>query len=384
MRVDLPYGSTPYAVDLAERDATVLLAQNLPPPLPLDGLLRSALDAPRGNPLAIRPGERVTLIVSDATRHEPRAAFVDALRERVPDVRWTVAVATGTHGPARLDELALPPDLLRDATIVNHDGHRAEHLVDLGATSRGTPVRVHRCLVDTDHVIATGCIRPHYFAGFGAGAKALFPGLGEATAIRINHRLKTDAHSRAGIVDGNPCREDLEDAVRRIATPTFLLNAVVGPDENIHAAVAGDLFVAFRAGVDIARPWFTVRARPAPLVIASDALPVTASLYQAAKIFAASAPLVAANGTLAVVAECADGIGPLDVVNEAIFRIGVLPRMRPGVKLVLVSALAEHDVRQTLVAHAPSIDAVLAATPAATAPILVLPRASHLLAEPTS
>jgi nickel-dependent lactate racemase len=384
MRVDLPYGSATYAVDLAGRDVTVLHAQDLPPPSPLDVLLRSALDAPHGGPLAIRPTSRVTLIVSDATRHEPRAAFVDALRERIPDVRWTVAIATGTHGPARLDDLALPPDLLRDATIVNHDGHRDEHLVELGTTARGTPVRVHRCLVETDHVIATGCIRPHYFAGFGAGAKALFPGLGEATAIRINHQLKTDPHSRAGIVDGNPCRDDLEDAVRLVPTATFLLNAVVGPDEHVHAAVAGDLFAAFRAGVDIARPWFTVRAHPSPLVIASDARPVTATLYQAAKIFAASAPLVAENGTLVVVAECADGIGPLDVVNEAIFRIGVLPRMRPGVKLVLVSALAENVTRQTLVAYAPSVDAVLAASPHVSGPILVLPRASHLLAEAPS
>ena len=72
-----------------------------------------------------------------------------------------------------------------------------------------------------------------------------------------------------------------------------------------------------------------MRARPAPLVIASDALPVTASLYQAAKIAAAAAPLVEPGGTLVVAAECTDGIGPLDVVNEAIFRIGVLPRLAP-------------------------------------------------------
>jgi nickel-dependent lactate racemase len=388
MRVELPYGSAPYAVDLAGRDANVLRARVLPRPRPLEGLLRGALDAPIGRPLEIGPGSRVTLIVSDATRHEPRAAFVDALRERVGGVRWTVAIATGTHGPADLDQLALPPDLLRDATIVNHDGHRSDHLVELGTTARGTPIRVHRCLVEADHVIATGCIRPHYFAGFGAGAKALFPGLGEAAAIRINHQLKTDAHARAGIVEGNPCRDDLEEAVHRVRTPTFLLNAVVGPDEAIHAAVAGDLFAAFRAGAEIARPWFTVLARPASLVIASDARPVTSTLYQAAKIFAAAAPLVAENGTLVVVAECADGIGPLDVVNEAIFRTGVLPRMRSGVKLVLVSALAENEVNQTLVAYASSVAAVLAATArpitAGSDPILILPRASHLIAEASS
>jgi lactate racemase len=384
MRVDLPYGSAPVAVDLTGRAARVLTAQELPSPPPVEDLLRDAIDTPQGATLEVPPGARVTLIVSDATRHEPRGAFIAALRERVSDVRWTIAIATGTHGPARLDDLALPPDLLREATIVNHDGHCDDGLVDLGATSRGTPVRVHRCLVETDRVFATGCIRPHYFAGFGAGAKALFPGLGDATAIRINHRLKTEPHACAGIVDGNPCRDDLEEAVRRIPTRTFLLNAVVGPDERVHAAVAGDLFVAFRAGVALSRPWFTVRAKPASLVIASDALPMTASLYQAAKIFAAAAPLVAANGTLMVVSECTNGIGPLDVVNEAIFRIGVLPRLKPGVKLVLVSSLSEAETKQTLVTYAPSVESALASMSPSAEPILVLPRASYLIAEATS
>jgi lactate racemase len=384
MRVDLPYGSAPYAIHLPGRAAEVLNAQTLTPPQAVEGLLGAALDAPIGARLDIRPGARITLIVSDTTRKEPRAAFVAAIRERITDARWTIAIATGTHGPSRIDDLGLPGDLLADATIVNHDGHRNDDIVELGSTARGTPIRVHRSLVECDQVIATGCIRPHYFAGFGAGAKALFPGLGEATAIRINHKLKTDPGSRAGIVDGNPCRDDLEDAVRHIPTPAFLLNAVVGPDELIHAAVAGDLISAFRAGVAIARPWFTVRARPAALVIASDALPVTASLYQAAKIFAAAAPLVAENGTLVVAAECTDGIGPLETVNEAIFRIGVLPRLRPGVRLVLVSALSQTETARTLVTYAPSVDAVLAQSAPTSDPILVLPHASHLIAEATS
>src|SRR5205823_12754576 len=168
-------------------------------------------------------GRRVTVAVSDATRAEPRAAFLDALRRHLSGVEWTIAIATGTHGPADVDRLGLPA-WARAATIVNHDGRSG--LVDLGTTARGTPVRVHRCVVDADLVIATGCIRPHYFAGFGAGVKAIFPGLGDATAIRINHRLKTEPGARAGIVDGNPVREDLEEAVARVATPKRLLNGV--------------------------------------------------------------------------------------------------------------------------------------------------------------
>lgn len=342
-------------------------------------LIDEALDAPIGGPplrVLAAAGARVTLIVSDATRDEPRAAFVAAVRRRFPDVRWTLAVATGTHGPAALGALGLPAEVLRDAVVVNHDGHRDDDLVTLGVTARGTPMCVHRCVVDAELVIATGCIRPHYFAGFGAGVKAIFPGLGAAAAVRTNHRWKSDPRSRAGIVDGNPCREDLEEAVALVSTPTFLLNGVCAPDGGIRAVVAGDLLAAFRAGVALARPWFTVRTRPAALVIASDVAPVTSSLYQAAKIAAAVAPLVAAGGRLVVVAECSEGIGPLDVVNEAILRIGVLPRLAPGVTLHLVSSLSAASVSYTLFTFAAAAERLLGA-----ARVLVVPRASQLLCD---
>jgi nickel-dependent lactate racemase len=373
VRIDLPYGSHPYPLDLADRDATVLEPRPLPDPPPVEALLERALDE---SPLPqLAAGARVTLIISDPTRDEPRAALVAAVRRRLPRAHITIAVATGTHGPCKGGSLGLPLGV----AVLNHDG--ATNVVNLGTTTRGTPVHIHRCVVDADLVVATGCIRPHYFAGFGAGAKAIFPGLGWRTAIRINHRLKIEPGARAGVVDGNPCREDIEEAVRFVRTPTFLLNGVCGPDGRIHAAVAGDIFADFRRGADIARPWFTIRARPAPLVIASDALPVTASLYQAAKIAAAAAPLVEPGGTLVLAAQCPDGTGPLDVVNEAIFRIGVLPRLPTGARLVLVSDLPSWVVANTLLDHAASLADVLARTPGR---VLVIPRASQLICESSS
>ncbi|HEY5951723.1 MAG TPA: lactate racemase domain-containing protein [Kofleriaceae bacterium] len=375
MRLELPYGTLSLSVDVGNREVELVEPQRLPPPPALDFLIDRALANAR------LTGRRITLIVSDPSRREPRDAFVRAIRERIDDAHWTIAVATGTHGPCRLSDLGLSDAALRDATIVNHDGHRPVDLVQVGITARGTPVRVHRCLLDAALVIATGCIRPHYFAGFGAGVKALFPGLGEAAAIRINHRLKTEPSSRAGVFVGNPCRDDLEEAVSLIPTPTFLLNGVCRPDDLIEDVVAGDLVDAFRKGAALAKRLFTVRAKPAATVIASDALPVTATLYQAAKIAAATAPLVQPGGTLVVAAQCLEGVGPLDVVNEAIFGIGVLPRLPPGARLVLVSDLGEATTQQTLLDYAPSVEAILAKT---SGPIAVVPRASQLICEPTS
>lgn len=376
----LPYGRAPLQLELAGRNASVLELPRAPTLRPLAERLEAALAAPIGRPPVeqmVAANARVTVIVSDVTRAEPRAEFLSALRARIPSARWTIAIATGTHGPCGIDKLALPSSLLAGATIVDHDGHSDANLVSLGITSRGTEARVHRCLVDADLVVATGCIRPHYFAGFGAGVKAIFPGLGAARDIRQNHALKREPGARAGIVVGNPCRDDLEEAVGMLRTPTFLVNGVCDADNGIQAVVAGDPVAAFHAGVALARPWFTVKAEPADIVIASDVLPVSASLYQAAKIAAATAPLVRAGGLLVIAAECPDGIGPLTVVNEAIFRIGVLPRLAEGVRLGLISSLPEAEVRATLL-EAMSVADVLSQIHNR---MLVVPRASQLLAE---
>jgi lactate racemase len=376
LEVELPYGRSPLRVVGARSHIEVLRARELEPPTALDAMIDAALDQPLSSKRLselVQPNGRMTVIVSDSTRDEPRASFLRAIRRRVPpSVRVTIAVATGTHGPCSVADLGLDEELLHGAELVMHDGHSDASLVELGTTAHGTPVRVHRAVVDAELVVATGCIRPHYFAGFGAGIKAIFPGLGQAAAIRSNHRLKSEPGARAGIVDGNPCREDLRAAVGMIATPMFLLNGVCAPAGHVQAVVAGDVDRAFNAGVELARPWFSVVAAQASLVIASDVLPVSASLYQAAKIAAAAAPLVAADGELVIAAECADGIGPLQTVNEAIFRIGVLPRLARGARISLVSALSRDLVEQTLLAFK-------AGLPVIDRRALILPRASQLI-----
>lgn len=366
--IRLPYGSAPYELDLAA-PAEVLGLPRLPAPPPLRDLLGAALERPIGSDaLRSRRPSRVTIIVSDHTRDEPREAFVDAILDALGPTRVTLAIATGTHGPSGL---RLPR---RFAEVVDHDGHRDDDLVELGVTPRGTPVRLHRCLVDADLVVATGCIRPHYFAGFGAGIKAVFPGLGAARDIRINHRLKTEPRARAGIIDDNPCRADMADAAALLPTPVFLVNGVCGPDHEVRGVVAGDPVRAFHAGVELARPWFTVPPTTAPTVIASDSLPVTASLYQASKIAAAVAPLVEPNGIIILVAECADGIGPLDVVNQAIYDIGIKPRLPPGVSIALVSSLDRATVEPSYAAWAPRAEPLVRP-----GRVLVVPRASHII-----
>jgi nickel-dependent lactate racemase len=384
IRLALDYGREPLSIDLPDGSVVIRAPTPADSPPSIDHLLTDALDHPvEAAPLEQHAAARVLVLVSDQTRAEPRRALVDAVLARLPpasDIR--IAITTGTHGPpdsAALARHLSPAARARLSGWILHDGFDRSQLVSLGTTPRGTPVTVNRAVIDADLVVATGCIIPHYFAGFGAGCKALFPGLGGSHEIRINHRLKLDPSSRAGVLDGNPCREDLEDAAALLPRPVFLLNAILDENAAPRAAVSGDLRRAFRAGAALCDPLYRVRAPASRRVIVSGRDPVTSSLYQASKLVAAAAPLVLPGGTVIVAAQCPDGTGPLDTVNHGIYDIGLKPRLPPDHRVVLVSDLSPAEVARTYCHWAPSVEAALAH--AIPDPPTVLPRASSLLVE---
>lgn len=390
--ISLPFGHQPYRLDLPPGSRThVVMPPEPGPARPLDTLLTAALDQPIEAPRledAVKPGDRVVLLVSDATRDDPRAAMLAALLARLPgDIAITLAVANGTHGPCALERLGIPPEIWTRATqVVNHDAHDDRALVTIGTTRRGTPIKLHRCLAETDWIIATGRIKPHYFAGYGAGCKTIFPGLGANREIRINHALKREPLARAGVVEGNPCRDDLEEAVGQLAARRFLLNVVIDDRGGAQAAVAGDIRAAFRAGARACERLYRVAAPRAPVVIVSDALPTTSSLYQASKLVAAAAGLLHDGGTMIVVAACAEGIGPVDTVNRGIYELGLVPRLPPRHRIVLVSALSRDEVAPSYCAWAPSVESVLdeldragALGPRGHEAMTIVPRAGSLI-----
>jgi nickel-dependent lactate racemase len=364
MGLSLGYGTRPLA--LPELPGARVLLPPSPPPVPdLDGALDAALADPIGaRPLATVASARtrVVVVVSDASRDEPRAALFSAVRRAlaaVPDDHLTIAVANGTHGPARLDALGLPDEILRRHRVVNHDARDEPSMVEMGRTSQGTRIRVNRCVAEADLVVTTGRVKPHYFAGWGGGVKGIFPGLGHEVDVRKNHELKANPASALGRADGNPCREDLEEAVRRIGRDTYLVN-VVEAGGVILGAVAGDVVYAHRAGVALARPSCEVEARAADVVVVSAPLPVSGTLYQASKLVPPAGILLRDGGVVIVAAECPQGTGPLRTVNEGIFRLGVRRYLPERYGLLLVSGMPEETVRETYATFAPDLARALA------------------------
>jgi len=391
--IELGYGARPLPLVLPPGlDAEVLPAP-APPPI---GDLRLALSAALAQPIGSRPlrqvvtaRTRAVVIVSDASRDEPRAELFEAVRAELgalPDDQITLAVANGTHQPGPVERLGLAPEVLRRHLVVNHDSRDEAQLVEVGRTSRGTRLRVNRCLAEADVIVTTGRIKPHYFAGYGGGTKGIFPGLGAEADIRQNHLLKAELGSTLGQADLNPCREDLEEAARRLGRDTFMLN-VVEAGGVITGAVAGDIVLAHREGVRLLKRWVEVRAAPARLVVVSAPLPVSGSLYQASKLVPPAGLLLLDGGVVIVAAECPGGTGPLKTVNEAIFALGVRRFLPERYTLFLVSGLPEATVAQTYARHAPSLDWAVgeaARLMGGRGRVLVMPDAGDLVPEAVS
>jgi nickel-dependent lactate racemase len=330
---------------------------------------------------------RAVVIVSDATRDEPRAELYAAVRAELrslPDDQITLAVANGTHRPGPVEGLGLGEEVLRRHQVVNHDSRDEGRLVEVGRTSRGTRLRVNRCLAEADVIVTTGRIKPHYFAGYGGGTKGIFPGLGAEADIRQNHLLKAEPGSALGRADLNPCREDLEEAARRLGRDTFMLD-VVEAGGIVTGAVAGDIVLAHREGVRLLRRWVEVRAAPAPVVVVSAPLPVSGSLYQASKLVPPAGLLLQDGGVVILAAQCPDGAGPLQTVNEAIFALGVRRYLPERYTLLLVSSMDEGTVARTYARFAPTLEGAVAEAArlvGGRGRVLVLPDAGDLVPVP--
>jgi nickel-dependent lactate racemase len=334
---------------------------------PTRELCRSALERPVGSgPLRLLAGtrSRVTVLVSDATRDEPRGEMFAAVRESLSflsDSAVTIVIASGTHAP-RAAGTALGPDILRRYPVIVHDGADAAACVDLGVTPQGTRVRVNRAVVETDLVVSLGRVRPHYFAGYSGGAKGIFPGLGHTPDVRQNHLLKADPTARLGRLDDNRCRLDMEAATALVPAPKFLLNVVADCENAAVDAVAGDIVLAHREAARRAARWFHIDAPSAPVVVTSDRPPVTSSLYQAAKLLPPAGALLEEGGTAVLVADCSEGTGPLDVVNRGIYELGVRLAMPKDHVVRLVSRLSSELAARTFALPAASVTLALAAS----------------------
>ena len=331
--IDLGYGRGVLSFEYDEARFRVL-APETGEELPLsDAEIGAALDDPIDSPPLediVTPGETALIVVSDATRATASASVVHLLVRRLVelgihpgDIR--IIFATGIHRPVTAPEKRelLTPFVVQRIRTLDHDANDAAQHAELGTTERGTPIELNRALVDYSHVILTGAVRFHYFAGFTGGRKSVCPGLASARTIAATHLHALDfehGHRRAGVgsgrLDGNAVHEECERIAAEIA-PSFLINTVVDEQGRAVRVYAGDWRLAHRrACAEYATTHAVKIAEKRPLVIAGcGGAPHDINLIQAHKALDMAAHACAEGGTIVLVAACEEGFGRPDFLK---------------------------------------------------------------------
>jgi len=371
--INLPYGETSCEVNISGRHKVDIVAPPLASPLakPETAVAHSLEFPVDGYRLEQFSNARTAAIaINDKTRPVLHHLLLPPLLRRLEkmgiqreDIR--LIVATGTHAPASVDEIkqTYPPEIVRNYRIISHDCDLSTSLVDLGTTSRGTPVFINKVFLDSDLRIVTGNIEPHHFMGFSGGAKSASIGLAGRQTINVNHAMLVDPRSIAGLYGDNPMRMDIEEIGDMIGIH-FALNTIQNDDLQIIHSLAGHPKQVMEHGVPLSRQACQVSVNNLyDLVIASaGGYPKDINLYQSQKALTHAAMITKDGGWVILIAECREGSGsasceeflvdinsPTDVISKfkrEVFRVGPhkafqIAREAVRINLVLLSTLPD-------------------------------------------
>jgi nickel-dependent lactate racemase len=333
-QIELGYGRGSFSLSLDEKRYAILAHDATDDERPLtDAEIGAALDSPiQSQPLEeiVSPGESVLLIVSDATRATASAQIINLLVRRliqngIAPGDIAIVFATGIHRPVTPNEKIelLTPFIVQRVKTLDHDAGDPRAHIRLGTTARGTPIEVNRVLKDYAHVIITGAIGFHYFAGFTGGRKSICPGLASAQTIEATHVLALDFERGgrrvgvgAGLLDGNAVHEECE-RIAEMIRPRFSINAVVDERGRAVSVYAGHWRAAHARGcVEYLKNHSIKIDSQRDVVIAScGGFPWDINLIQAHKALDIAAHACREGGTIILLAECSDGLGRADFLK---------------------------------------------------------------------
>ena len=287
--------------------------------------IQKALENPIGTPPLkniAKPGDRICVVFTDITRSSPDHLLVPALLKEleqagVHDEDITLLCGIGMHRPSTEEEkiIKLGAEVVSRYHVIDNEPQNPDALIDLGVTPGGVPVLLHRAVIETDLLIATGIVEPHQYAGYSGGRKTVAVGAAGEALIAHTHGPAFADHpgTRLGQIDGNPFHEAISEAARR-ANLRFILNVVLDDNKNILRVTAGDPELAFQDLVNFGKSVYEIPIyKQYDIAIGGVGFPKDANIYQASRapsyLFFAPTPVVKPGGYLIIPARCEEGAG---------------------------------------------------------------------------
>ncbi|MBP1728320.1 MAG: hypothetical protein H6Q56_693 [Deltaproteobacteria bacterium] len=392
--MDLNYGDSSFSLELPPGSGeAVIRATTAVPALSPEEIISAALDSCASYLSRIKPGEQVVIVTSDITRYTGSEIYLPLLVDRLlqrgaasEDI--TIIIALGIHRrQSEHEHKKILGRLYGRIRVADHDCDDPGKLVTLGYTSAGIEVSINRTVAEADHVILTGTIGFHYFAGFGGGRKSVLPGVASRKSCMASHFavLNPGAGSgrnplaSTGNLAGNPVHQAMTEACAML-NPLFMLNSVLSADKQLLAAFAGQWQEAHAKGCSYyAREFsFPLREKSDLVIVSCGGFPKDINLIQAHKSMEYASKALRDDGVMILLAECRDGYGNATFFNwfrfsgldtfEADLRINyeingqtayAMLQKALRFRIILVSRLPDEEVRTMRMVPAKGLEEAL-------------------------
>jgi nickel-dependent lactate racemase len=291
--------------------------------------IERVLDNPHGPPLSdISKSKSVCVLVEDHTRDAPHWAMISAVVPRLTDAnRVQFIITTGSHEvnhPENLEIVEMIKRAAGDAKLSSYDvtihDCRSPDMVDLGKTSRGSPVIVNAAAVGHDVYVSLSDMKAHYFAGYSNVVKNFLPGVCGFDTIEANHSLALNPRSTFGVHPfhpdasrhDNPLADDMREAMGLITNEAkIFLVAIVSSNRKLVWADAGHPEPVTARGMELLDETSSFTVTPQTrIVVSPGGYPQDKSLYHAQRAIELTKNAVVEGGQILFLAECRDGVSP--------------------------------------------------------------------------
>ncbi len=330
MKLELTYGDSKIEFDVPDTNlAGKIIPKQVSMKSDIEGELTRVLANPHGPHLDdLVRSRNVCVLVEDHTRDAPHRELVNSVIPLLADAnRVQFIITTGSHEVKHPGNLEIVEMIGRGASDgglhsydVNINDCQSKDVVDLGVTSRGTPLIVNALAVGHEVYVSLSDMKAHYFAGYSNGLKNLLPGVCSFKTIEANHSMALDPNATFGKHPyhpdpsrrDNPLADDMREAMGMMTknAKVFTLS-VISSGNKLVWADAGRLEPVIARGIEVLDETasFTVDS-VSKIIISPGGYPQDKSLYHAQRGLELTKNAVGDGGEVLFVAECREGVAP--------------------------------------------------------------------------
>ncbi|MHA1939891.1 MAG: lactate racemase domain-containing protein [Candidatus Thorarchaeota archaeon] len=336
MKVDLAYGDSKIEFDIPEQNlAGKIIPRLVSATSDFEGELARVLANPHGPQLdELVRSRTVCVLVEDHTRDAPHRELVSSVVPFLTDAnRVQFIITTGSHEvnhPANLELVDMMQQVAQDAGLGSFDVHihdcQNKDVVDLGVTSRGTPLIANEKAVGHEVYVSLSDMKAHYFAGYSNGLKNFLPGVCAFKTIEANHSMSVNPNATFGRHPyhpntsrrDNPLADDMREAMEIMTQNAKVFSlSVISSGRKLVWADAGRLEPVVARGIEVLDETssFTVDS-VSKIIVSPGGYPQDKSLYHAQRGLELTKNAVADGGEVLLVAECRDGVAPPKAIEN--------------------------------------------------------------------